>query len=148
VAGFIGGLGHAANLLEKVGIGIAAEPFFFAKLSFRQLRHSSPRAFQILRGNCCLITLGPRSGRTVDVSCQCLSDGQLGRWDVSACAHWGGAAVGLRNSVPPPLPPPPPQLLELARIFSMLGGATLRFMSWAGLRLVDGQTWILGSAAR
>ncbi len=86
--GFIGGPGHVLTLSGKNWNWIAAEPFFFRKLSFDGSVTSLTALFQIFCvGLAALIPLGSGADRW-RLRASCLSTGLLAAWTYPLFAHW------------------------------------------------------------
>src|SRR5579864_6994970 len=86
--GFIGGPGHVLTLSGKSWNWIAAEPFFFRKLSFDGSASSLTALFQIFCvGLAALIPLGSGADRW-RLRASCLSTGLLAAWTYPLFAHW------------------------------------------------------------
>jgi Amt family ammonium transporter len=86
--GFIGSPGHSLTLSGKSWNWIAAEPFFFRKLSFDGSIASLTALFQIFCvGLAALIPLGSGADRW-RLRAICLSTGMLAAWTYPLFAHW------------------------------------------------------------
>ena len=86
--GFIGRPGHVLTLSGKSWNWIAAEPFFFRKLSFDGSAASLTALFQIFCvGLAALIPLGSGADRW-RLRASCLSTGLLAAWTYPLFAHW------------------------------------------------------------
>ncbi len=86
--GVIGGPAHLLNLSGKSWNWIAAEPFFFRKLSFDGSAASLAALFQIFCvGLAALIPLGSGADRW-RLRASCLSTGLLAAWTYPLFAHW------------------------------------------------------------
>jgi Amt family ammonium transporter len=86
--GYIGGPAHFLSLSGKSWNWIAAEPFFFRKLSFDSSATSLAALFQIFCvGLAALIPLGSGADRW-RLRASCLSTGMLAAWTYPLFAHW------------------------------------------------------------
>jgi len=86
--GTIGSAGHALNLSGKYWNWIAAEPFFFRKVSFDGSIASLTALFQIFCvGLAALIPLGSGADRW-HLRASCLSTALLAGWTYPLFAHW------------------------------------------------------------
>jgi Amt family ammonium transporter len=86
--GFIGGPAHVFSLSGKNWNWIAADPFFFRKLSFDGSATSLTALFQMFCvGLAALIPLGSGADRW-HLRASCLSTGVLAAWTYPLFAHW------------------------------------------------------------